>query len=54
MSALSDSKTWKWRLIIRFFGFLLSVVPFMINLHISNIGLALLAVLAGFALVIVS
>ena len=51
---LSDSETWKWRLIIRFFGVMLLLVPFLISMPLWNMAYAALSVIAGFLLVMIS
>ncbi len=52
--ALSDSETWKWRLIIRFFGVMLLLVPFLISMPLWNMAYAVLSVIAGFLLIMIS
>jgi hypothetical protein len=50
----SDSASWKWRLIVRFFGAMLMVVPFPAGMTVWNPAYAALSVLGGFALVMIS
>jgi len=54
MGSFSDSETWKWRLIIRFFGAVMLVLPFLISMTIWNPAYAALSILAGFLLVMIS
>ena len=51
---LSDSPTWRWRLIVRFFGVMMLMVPFLIGMPVWNMAYSVLSVLAGFLLVMVS
>ena len=51
---LSDPETWKRRLVIRFFGVMLLLVPFLISMPLWNMAYAALSVVAGFLLVMVS
>ncbi len=54
MSDFSDSKSWKWRLVVRFTGAMLIMVPFLVSMTVWNPGMAWLSVLGGFLLVMVS
>ena len=51
---ISDSATWKWRLIIRLFGIMMVMIPFLAGIAVSNPSMAWLSILAGFLLVMVS
>ncbi len=51
---LSDSPSWKWRLIVRFFGIMLLLVPFLISMPLWNMAYSVLSVIAGSLLVMVS
>jgi VIT1/CCC1 family predicted Fe2+/Mn2+ transporter len=51
---LSDSSSWKWRLIVRFFGAMMLIIPFLMGMNVWNPAYASLFVMAGFLLVIVS
>lgn len=51
---VSDSASWKWRLIVRFFGAMLMLVPFLAGMTAWNAAYAALSVGAGFLLVMVS
>lgn len=54
MGSFSDSPSWKWRLVVRFFGILLLLIPFIINMPVWNMAYAVLSVLAGILIVMVS
>jgi len=54
MGNFSDSASWKWRLIVRFFGSVLMVLPFLAGMTSWNPAYAVLAVLGGFLIVMVS
>ena len=54
MGGFSDSATWKWRLIIRFFGAMMILIPFLIGMPVWNLAYAVLSVMAGFLLVMIS
>jgi hypothetical protein len=51
---VSDSETWKWRIIIRFFGVMLLIFPFLLSMPVWNMAYAILSMIAGFLLVMVS
>ena len=51
---ISDSSSWKWRLIVRFFGIMLMLIPFLINMPLWNMAYSVLSVIAGFLIVMVS
>ena len=51
---ISDSSSWKWRIIVRFFGLMMVIIPFLMNMPLWNMGYAVLSVLLGFLLVMVS
>jgi hypothetical protein len=51
---LSDSPSWKWRLVVRFFGIMLLLIPFLISMPAWNMAYAVLSVFAGSLLVMVS
>jgi VIT1/CCC1 family predicted Fe2+/Mn2+ transporter len=51
---ISDSATWKWRILVRFFGSMLLVAPFLLGMPVWNMAYAILSVMAGFLLVMIS
>jgi hypothetical protein len=51
---LSDSPSWKWRLVVRFFGIMLILIPFLINMPLWNMAYSVISVIAGFLLVMIS
>jgi VIT1/CCC1 family predicted Fe2+/Mn2+ transporter len=51
---VSDSASWKWRLIVRFFGTMLMLIPFFTNMPAWNMAYAVLSVIVGFLLIMVS
>lgn len=54
MGSFSDSASWKWRLVVRFFGAMLMVIPLLAGMVVWNPAYAALSVLGGFALVMIS
>jgi hypothetical protein len=54
MGSFADSPSWKWRLVVRFFGILLLTVPFAINMPFWNLAYTALSVMIGFLIVMVS
>lgn len=51
---VGDSATWKWRILVRFFGVMLLLIPFLIGMPGWNMGYAVLSAMAGFLLVMAS
>jgi glycopeptide antibiotics resistance protein len=54
MGNFSDSPSWRWRLIVRFFGTMMMLIPFLIGLQLSNAAYTSLSVLSGFLLIMIS
>ena len=54
MGNFSESASWKWRLIVRFFGILLIIIPFLVNMQVWNIAYAVLSMIVGILLIMVS
>jgi VIT1/CCC1 family predicted Fe2+/Mn2+ transporter len=54
MGNFSDSPSWKWRLVVRFFGSMLMILPFLAGMTVWNPAYAVISVLGGMLLVMVS